>query len=109
MNTKEKIEIMQAHLDGKEIEYKDPNDGWKITSNPVWNFRAYEYRIKKEPEYHTCEHKVFAPKEYYGNKTLKMVEIKALKDALELLDKLDYHELDPRDYKQWEAIKELIK
>lgn len=51
---KEHIEVMQAFIDGKEIEFKpDSHKGiWKQTATPVWDFVNYEYRIKpSEPEY----------------------------------------------------------
>lgn len=49
MNTKEKIEIMQAWLDGKDIQYMFNNDGiWcdLTTKCPKWNFIQIKYRIK---------------------------------------------------------------
>ena len=52
--TKELLEVMQAFVDGKEIESKlDSYKGkWKLTTSPIWNFTEYRYRIKKsEPEY----------------------------------------------------------
>lgn len=54
--TKEQIEVMQAFIDGKEIEYRlfTPTNSmlWKISQTPMWNFDKYEYRIKpSEPEY----------------------------------------------------------
>lgn len=51
MNTKEKIVLMQAFLDGQPVEYKhrDPEvyDTWDDLScvNPTWNWATYEYRI----------------------------------------------------------------
>jgi len=51
MNTKEKIKIMQAYDDGKEIEcsYKKKND-WDINMSPSWNWADFDYRIKPEPK-----------------------------------------------------------
>ena len=56
VKTKEHIEVMQAFLDGKEIEYRlfTPTNSmlWRISQTPMWNFDKYEYRIKpSEPEY----------------------------------------------------------
>lgn len=52
MNTKEKIEVMQAYLDGKKIELKGEKcvDGWSVWSSGElnWNWEDNEYRIKKE-------------------------------------------------------------
>ena len=52
--TKEHIEVMQAFINGKEIEFKqDSHKGiWKQTTTPTWDFCKYKYRIKpSEPEY----------------------------------------------------------
>lgn len=55
--TKKYIEVMQAFIDGKEIEYKRINrtngsEIWKTASTPVWDFANYTYRIKPSgPEY----------------------------------------------------------
>jgi hypothetical protein len=55
LNTVEKIAIMRAWLDGKQIERKhgdqwipqNPNDGRCL--EPCWNWEHCEYRIKPEP------------------------------------------------------------
>lgn len=49
MTIAEKIKIMQAAIDGAEIEYMKllPAGGsWYGNSAPAWNWGAYEYRIK---------------------------------------------------------------
>ena len=49
---KEKIEVMQAFLDGKEIEiYNDVVDPcyWESIANPEFNWEYNDYRIKPEP------------------------------------------------------------
>jgi hypothetical protein len=53
--TEEKIAIMQAFVDGKEIEYKShkaengdllrPN---KHVTEPTWNWPTFDYRIKED-------------------------------------------------------------
>ena len=51
--TKKHIEVMQAFIDGKEIEYKKKfaHDFGQCTT-PTWDFDNYAYRIKpSEPEY----------------------------------------------------------
>ena len=49
--TEEKIKIMQAWVDGLDIEYtiRDKNiDGNLVsTVEPVWNWKSHEYRIKQ--------------------------------------------------------------
>ena len=58
MTTKEKIEVMQAYLDGKPIESKPKKPryreetgwaSWVSHTEPVWDFWSCEYRIKPEP------------------------------------------------------------
>lgn len=47
--TKEKIAIMQAFEDGREIERSyDGETDWILTKDPVWDWRIYDYRIKDE-------------------------------------------------------------
>lgn len=49
MNTAEKIKVMQAYEDGKQIEYKSPrSDGWGDASTPVWDWYNKTYRIKEQ-------------------------------------------------------------
>ena len=50
--TAERIEIMQAFVDGKQIEFKDSMGRWCEAKNPLWNWDSKrEYRIKPEPKY----------------------------------------------------------
>ena len=46
--TKQYIEVMQAFIDGKEIEFasKDKGDWWRKASTIQWDFTSYLYRIK---------------------------------------------------------------
>lgn len=48
MNTKEMIAVMQAHLDGKQIEIQIHGlKGWAITTCPQWNWGECDYRIEQ--------------------------------------------------------------
>ena len=64
MSTRDKIEVMQAFVDGKVIEYKlwttseDPKN-WRECLNPLWDWDVHSYRIKPEP-------KVIWANEYVG-------------------------------------------
>lgn len=43
------IEVIQAHKDGKNIEYE--NFGvWTCISNPAFDFHRLHYRVKPEPK-----------------------------------------------------------
>ena len=50
--TKKAIEIMQAYVDGKEIEYRyRGSTDWLSCAaiGPVWGFNKTDYRVKPEP------------------------------------------------------------
>ena len=44
--TIEAIRVMQAFVDGKEVEFKWGSMDWNSTNKPEWNWSAYDYRIK---------------------------------------------------------------
>lgn len=50
MNTKEKIEVMKAWLDGETIQMYLLEHGWRdflrLAGEPNWNWETNEYRIK---------------------------------------------------------------
>jgi len=49
-HTKEAIRVMQAFVDGKEVEYlHSGTEGWVTTTNPSWNWTNCFYRIKPTP------------------------------------------------------------
>jgi len=50
--TKHAIEVMQAYVDGKEVEClarRVSGDEWEKVVSPAWNWIRYDYRIKPEP------------------------------------------------------------
>lgn len=47
--TAEKIAVMQAFEDGKEIEHSANGVFWGQSQTPTWNWEALHYRIKPEP------------------------------------------------------------
>lgn len=57
MDTKQKIEVMQAYVDGKPIEVAIKGEcgrpiAWSLiaTENPNWNWAVYDYRIAQDME-----------------------------------------------------------
>lgn len=44
------IKVMQAYVEGKQIQYKD-DEVWIDIENPDWDWHNWEYRIKPEPKY----------------------------------------------------------
>lgn len=46
--TQEKIKVMQAFVDGKEIEFRNyRKSDWVISADPIWNWIDNDYRVKK--------------------------------------------------------------
>lgn len=51
-STSEKIEVMQAHVLGKKIQFKyhsSNNDKWRDIDNPNWAWSVCDYRVKSTP------------------------------------------------------------
>ena len=44
--TKEAIRIMQAYVDGKEVEAMNPAGNWERATTPRWSWCDRQYRIK---------------------------------------------------------------
>jgi len=47
--TIEAIRVMQAFVDGKEVEFRWGSMDWNSTDKPGWDWSAYDYRIKPTP------------------------------------------------------------
>lgn len=53
MTTIEKIAVMQAYVDGKQVQVRITKEEWadmSRVSEPTWNWSNNEYRIKPEPK-----------------------------------------------------------
>ena len=48
--TEEMIAVMQAYVDGKELEIFD-GKVWHHVNIPFWNWKDVDYRVKETPEY----------------------------------------------------------
>lgn len=48
--TKERIAVMQAYVDGKQIQWERSDDKWVDVSDPSWSI-VNNFRIKPEPKY----------------------------------------------------------
>ena len=52
MSPQEMIDVIQAHTQGKQIEFLHKTENplskncWIIAKTPTWNFTSYNYRIK---------------------------------------------------------------
>lgn len=51
--TKQMIDVMQAYVDGRGIEYQfnKENDSWGEITDPAWAWDTIDYRIKKRKLY----------------------------------------------------------
>ena len=47
--TIEAIRVMQAYVDGKEVEYPISNGNWETAMTPSWNWLYTHFRIKPTP------------------------------------------------------------
>lgn len=77
MTVKEKIEVMQAFVNGNQIEGKSKrSDEWKLVENPVWDWGINEYRVKHEPMYRpyiNTNEMIFDWMERFGSYDTKVV------------------------------------
>lgn len=49
--TKRAVEVMNAYINGKEIEYKNAICDWESTNSPCWNWDSLDYRVKPQSQY----------------------------------------------------------
>ena len=69
--TEEKMKVMQAHLDGLEIELRlGSHSNWEeVKKGPLWNWNDFDYRIK--PKEKTLEERI---QEKWPDKEVVMLE-----------------------------------
>ena len=48
--TADYIKVMQAYVEGKQIQYKD-DEVWIDIDDPDWDWHNWKYRVKPEPNY----------------------------------------------------------
>ena len=97
MTYDEMIAVIEAAKRGEEIEYREcERDKWRSALNPKFDFHLNEYRAKPKPKY----------KHYIDLDGTCMVEIKALEDAVSLIDEIAVVDAD---WPILEALKELLK
>ena len=49
-DTADCIKVMQAYVEGKQIQYKD-DEVWIDIDDPDWDWHNWKYRVKPEPNY----------------------------------------------------------
>ena len=57
MKPQDMIDVIQAHIDGKDIQYtSSATTVWTQASEPCWDFSIFKYRVKPEPrEFIICD------------------------------------------------------
>lgn len=54
--TKYMIEVMQAYVDGKQVEHSLTGDTWHILRTPYWDWQGLSYRIAETPDSINWDH-----------------------------------------------------
>ena len=50
--TENAIKVMQAYVDGKQIEFCTKRDKkWELCGDPLFNWSTFDYRISENPQY----------------------------------------------------------
>ena len=50
--TENAIKVMQAYVDGKQIEFCTKRDKkWELCDNPLFDWNAFDYRVAEIPQY----------------------------------------------------------
>ena len=50
-NAKKLLPIIKAYSEGKEIEFLNLGNKWKLLTDPNFDGEPFQYRIKSEPKY----------------------------------------------------------
>jgi hypothetical protein len=104
MSPQEMIDVIQAHKDGKQIQFsfktgKPSSDNyWIDAKTPTWNFTSYNYRIKPKAPKTMHQYLLYTPSQQYVNTSwfYSSIEdaIKDYKNSLCIVVKrLDYTEI----------------
>lgn len=71
--TQNKIEVMQACIEGKTIQLRTRgHNKWKTVPHPKWDWAIYEYQIKPEPQIIWVN--FYASGSFYAHSTKKLAE-----------------------------------
>jgi hypothetical protein len=87
MSDDEIIAVVQAHNEGKAIEWRpknwkgDTNSEWKLDDRgprePDFNFYSYDYRVKREPREWTVPEPFWrGSNEIYNSTTVEMIHVR---------------------------------
>jgi hypothetical protein len=67
--TAEAIKVMQAYVDGADVEFTRNGQGWDAAANPAWDWAEFNFRIKPKPKI-----EVGKWYEVEGNRVLRCLE-----------------------------------
>ena len=78
--TKEMIDVMQAYLDGEQIEESIDKKVW-FTCEPIWNWAKNDYRVKPKKKYVPFEtaEEFLAAQRLHGDRLISTYFIEPLK------------------------------
>ena len=82
--TKERIAVMQAYVDGKQIQVESSDSKWADVPEPSWSINE-NYRIKPEPKYRPFKDAVECWLEMLKHQPFGWVKEKGNKPSYELL------------------------
>ena len=96
MDTKEKIAIMQAFVDGKKIEYysKIDNDWITVSSEPDWDWFHYKFRIKPDSKFRPYTFEELQMEMAKGKIVVKQVNLKGINRILTITQVMDDYDKD---------------
>lgn len=82
--TKERIVVMQAYVDGKQIQVESSDSKWADVPEPSWSING-NYRIKPEPRYRPFKNAEECWQEMLKHQPFGWIKEKGDKPSYELL------------------------
>lgn len=82
--TKERIAVMQAYVDGKQIQVESSDSKWADVPEPSWSING-NYRIKPEPKYRPFKNTEECWQEMLKHQPFGWIKEKGDKPSYELL------------------------
>ena len=82
--TKERIAVMQAYVDGKQIQVESSDSKWADVPEPSWSING-NYRIKPEPKYRPFKNAEECWQEMLKHQPFGWIKEKGDKPSYELL------------------------
>lgn len=99
MELKDKIAVMQAALDGKEIEYRyHSSTVWLHCAKPIWDWSCNVYRVEpRAPRvYYLNIYRIGASAHAFRDDAATGASTGCLRKAVKFIEVLDECDCDPR-------------